>query len=383
MKFFLAFQQSENVYPIPAYSFWQHYIKNGITEAGHEWTECPGADWALGLVSQPRKAHANWKQETWEKTVAWLKKNPADIFLSYLYPAQVDGLAIAEIQKTGIRCVNFFCDNVREFTAAPPEFTVFDLNWVPEYKAANWYKTAGFSFINLPMPVWVEPAHRVIKEEANGQVTFIGSKDIQRKILFENLMSQHPDINLAVYGSGWRNLKAQKGINVQPAYTLYNKIQFNLDFLKREGFAASVRKLKQRNIDQDVSSTLSSHLHGELPFEEFKKLTAESMVTLGVNRYPSFRYPLLQPDAYSRLRDIEAPMLGACYLTEYIAGIEDLYDIGNDIAVYRNAEELAVRIKELQADRNMRKKLKINGQKRALNENSIPTSLQKIIQVVR
>lgn len=383
MKFFLAFQQSENVYPIPAYSFWQHYIKNGITEAGHEWAECPGADWALGLVAQPRSAHANWKQETWEKTVAWLKKNPANIFLSYLYPAQVDGPAIAEIQKMGIRCVNFFCDNVREFTAAPPEFKVFDLNWVPEYKAANWYKVAGFSFVNLPMPVWVEPAHRVLKEETNGQVTFIGSKDIQRKILFENLMSHHPDINLAVYGSGWRHVKAQKNINVQPAYTLHNKIQFNLDFLKREGFAASIRKIKQRNIDQDVSSTLSAHLNGELPFEEFKTLTAESMITLGVNRYPSFRYPLLQPDAYSRLRDIEAPMLGACYLTEYTAGIEQLYDIGNDIAVYRNAGDLADRIKELQADRNMRKKLKINGQKRALNENSIPTSLQKIIQVVR
>jgi hypothetical protein len=383
LKFFLAFQQSENVYPIPAYSFWQHYIKNGITEAGHEWTECPGADWALGLVSQPRNAQANWKQETWKKTVAWLKKNPADIFLSYLYPAQVDGPAIAEIQKMGIRCVNFFCDNVREFTAAPPEFKVFDLNWVPEYKAANWYKAAGFSFINLPMPIWVEPALRVIKEEANGQVTFIGSKDIQRKILFENLMSHHPDINLAVYGSGWQNLKAHKSTHIPPAYTLYNKIQFNLDFLKRQGVAAYIRKIKQRNIDQDISSTLSAHLNGELPFDEFKKLTAESMITLGVNRYPSFRYPLLQPDAYSRLRDIEAPMLGACYLTEYTAGIEDLYDIGNDIAVYRNTDDLAVKIQELQADRNMRKKLKINGQKRALSENSIPTSLQKIIQVVR
>ncbi|MDB5132572.1 MAG: hypothetical protein JWR02_2321 [Mucilaginibacter sp.] len=382
MKFFLAFQQSEKAYPIPAYSFWQHYIKNGITEAGYEWSECPDADWALGLAPQNKNAHAKWKQDTWEKTVAWLKNNPADIFLSYLYPSQVDEPAIREIQKTGIPCVNFFCDNVREYTCAPPEFKIFDLNWVPEYKAAKWYKTAGYSFINLPMPVWVEPASRVIKEETNNQVTFIGSNDIQRKLLFESLMENDPDIKLVIYGSGWNDTNAPKDTNTLAGYTFYKKIIFNLDFVRRQGSAAFLRKLKQRHISQSGNNILSPNINGPVSFGKYNRLTAESMITLGVNRYPSFRYPLLQPGSYSRLRDIEAPMLGACYLTEYTEGIDELYDIDNDIAVYRNAEELATKIKELKGDQNRRRKLKVNGQKQALNENSIPNSLRKIIRIL-
>jgi hypothetical protein len=380
LKIFLAFQQSENVYPIPAYNFWEHYIKNGITEAGHEWTECPGADWAFGLVPQSKNAHAKWKRDTWKKTVAWLKKNPADIILSYLYPAQVDEPAIREIQKMGIPCVNFFCDNVREFTKAPSEFKVFNLNWVPEYKAAKWYQTAGYPFIHLPMPVWVEPGLRIIREETNDQVTFIGSKDIQRELLFERLLEDNPDIKLAIYGNGWKAIDTRKNEGDSADYTLYKKMIFNLGFVRQQGFAAFLRKLQQRNINPDGNNLLGSHVNNTVSSDAYNRLTAESMITIGVNRYPSFRYPLLQPGNYSRLRDIEAPMMGACYLTEYTEGIEQLYDIGSDIAVYRNADELTIKIKELQADINMRKKLKINGQKRALNENSIPNSLKKIVQ---
>jgi len=380
LKIFLAFLQSEHQHPIPAYSFWQHYIKNGIVEAGYEWTECPDADWALGLVPQSKNDYLNWKQNVWEKTVSWLKKNPADAFLSYLYPEQVSASAIKEIQKLGTPCINFFCDNVREFKKAPAEFEVFNLNWVPEHKAAKWYKASGYAYVNLPMPMWVEPQYRVFKQETNDQVTFIGSKDIQRKLLFENLVRINPDVKLAIYGNGWKEGSAPEIDLVLPGYTFNKKILFNLNFISSQGLPAFLRKIKQRNIDQGNSDMLDSKVNGLLPFDVYNKLTAESMITLGVNRYPSFRYPLLKPGSYSRLRDIEAPMLGACYLTEYTEGMEELYDIGKDIAVYKDDDELAVKIKELEASSNVRKQLKINGQKRALNENSIPSSLNKIMQ---
>ena len=380
MKIFLSFLQSSNTYPIPAYSFWEYYIKSGIIEAGYEWVECPGVDWALGLVPQNKPEHLKWKQDTWEKTVAWLKKNPVDIFLSYLYPAQVDETAIREIQKLGIPCVNFFCDNVREFRKAPVVYSVFDLNWVPEHKAVEWYVNAGYAYINLPMPMWVKPQYRVLKQEKNNQATFIGSKDIQRTLLFESLVEHNPSLNLAIYGNGWKPDETPQNNPVFPDYTYDKKIIFNINFIKEQGFTAFLRKLKYRNFNPEVSSKLASKVNNPLSFNDYNTLTAESMITLGVNRYPSFRYPLIQPDSYSRLRDIEAPMLGACYLTEYTEGIESLYDIENDIAVYRNADELAIKIKDIGADLNRRKKLKINGQQRALNENSIPNSLSKIIQ---
>ncbi|MFI5140146.1 MAG: glycosyltransferase [Sphingobacteriales bacterium] len=380
MKIFLSFLQSGHKYPIPAYDFWEHYIKNGINEAGYEWTECPGADWALGLVPQSQNDLLKWKQDIWEKTVAWLKKNPVDLFLSYLYPQQIDETAIKVIQGMGIPCVNFFCDNVREFKNIPAEFRAFDLNWVPEYKAVKMYKKAGYAHINLPMPMWVEPKYRVLKEEKHDQITFIGSKDIQRKLLFEKLLELEPGLNLAIYGNAWVAENAPGDQPVMPGYTFSKKILFNLNFISNEGVAAFVRKLKYRNIRQDLSSLLGTKTQSSISFEEYNSLTSESMITLGVNRFPSFRFPLSRPGTYSRLRDIEAPMLGACYLTEWTEGIEELYDIENEIAVYKNAEDLALKIKELQANPHKRKTLKINGRKRALNEHQIGNSLNKILQ---
>src|SRR5436309_785022 len=69
MKVFLAFFQSLHKHPIPAYSFWEYYLKNGIEEAGHTWSEANGVDWAAGLVPQTGAELNEWKKCTWGATV--------------------------------------------------------------------------------------------------------------------------------------------------------------------------------------------------------------------------------------------------------------------------------------------------------------------------
>jgi hypothetical protein len=197
--------------------------------------------------------------------------------------------------------------------------------------------------------------------------------------LFEKVVDKAPDLPLAIYGNGWqKNGNESTQQQTDSNYTLDKKILFNLNFIKEQGVIPYLRKTKYRNIDSELSSALITKTHGSPAFEDYNVLTAESMITLGVSRYPSFRFPLLKPDSYSRLRDIEAPMLGACYLTEWTEGIDELYDIENEIAVYRTVEELIEKAKELQADIGKRKKIKINGQKRALADHTIPQSLNKI-----
>jgi len=377
MKIFLSFLQSQKRHAIPAYGFWEYYIKNGITEAGHEWTECHGIDWALGLVPQSDEELAKWKDITWSKTLAWLKKNPVDMFLSYLYPKQVDISAINEIKKLGIPCINFFCDHVREFRKLPVEFEVFNLNWVPEYKAVDLYIKANYPYINLPMPMWVAPAKRVLIPEINQQLTFIGSKDVQRMLFFEQVVSLAPELPLAIYGSGWTENSATAPEQSIP-YTVADKIKFNTNFIRNEGLPAFSRKIKQRNQSINMSDALAAKTDRLLGDDEYNSLSAASMVTIGVNRYPSFRFPLDKPDTYSRLRDIEAPMLGACYLTEWTAGIEQLYDIEKEILTYKDEQSFIEQCHRLSGDAALRKQLKANGQLKALSEHSIPQSIKAI-----
>lgn len=382
MNIFLSFLQSKIKHAIPAYDFWQYYMKNGIEEAGYQWTEHPDIDWARGLVPQTRQELENWKSEVWEKTLNHLKKNRADLFLSYLYPEQIDIAAIRQIQKLGIPCVNFYCDNVRQFRKVPAQFGVFDLNWVPEFKAVEMYKKAGYKLINLPMPMWVAPHLRLGRKEIGQQITFIGSVDIQRTLFFEEVVKQAPDIELRIYGNGW-NDKTKKSPLQAKGTSPGNKIANQFDFIFKQGTIAYMRKFNHRGIHSAISSTLTSKLQGTINFSEYNQLTAESMITVGVNRYPSYHFPLNKPNTYSRLRDIEAPMLGACYLTEYTAGLEELYDLGKEIAVYRNSEDFIEKTNHLTADASLRQKLRTAGQRRSLTEHTIPQTLSKIIDRIK
>lgn len=378
MIIYLSFFQSKVQHPIPAYSFWEFYIKNGIEESGHEWTEGNG-DWAEGLLYSFDKAKLeSWKAETWEDTLRDIKlkhrQKPISFFLSYLYPHQIDEQAIKEIQKMGIPCVNFFCDNVREFTSVPKEYAVFDLNWVPEYKALHMYKRAKYKHIHLPMPMWVAPQFRNVSNVESDVVSFIGSKDIQRLMLFEKVVNL--GVELKIYGAGWENsdIKIESIKNSNTFSTVLNQF----DFIIRFGLEAFFRKLEQRKFNTKLSDSLQRCMNTKPDFDSYIKITKESAITLGVNRYPSFLYPFDKPNTYSRLRDIEAPMLGACYLTEWTEGLGQMYGLGDEIETYKDEYELIEKIKMLKSDAKRRKNMRLNAQKKALEQHSVPNSIQLI-----
>ena len=380
MTIFLSFLQSEKQYAVPAYSFWEYYIKNGITEARHEWVECADADWAQGLVPTNEEKLKAWRDEIWEMTVSSLKKKPVDMFLSYLYPHMIDMDAILEIKKMGIPCVNFFCDHLRDFKKLPIAFSVFDLNWVPEYRALDLYKKAGYPFINLPMPMWVSPELRTIQQEKS-DLTFIGSKDIQRQLLFEKIVALWPEVPLKIYGKTWDEDNSFQPLSAV-TYTLKKKMQNQVDFIFKNGMLSYARKLTHARFLKNMSLSLKSKVKAAPDFAAYNQLIGSSLITLGVNRYPSFDFSLFKPDTYSRLRDIEAPMLGACYLTEWTTGIDELYDIGKEIETYREERELIEKAKELMADKGRRQSLKYHGQQKALAKHSIPASLNAIIKKI-
>ena len=123
LRIFLCCQQSSQRYAVPAYAFWAEYFRGALTEAGHECLEAPDCDWAEGLLPASRESAATWPERTWQRAVDFLRREhartPVDFFLGYLFPSQVPAGAIAEIQALGIPCVNFFCDNVREFRRVP------------------------------------------------------------------------------------------------------------------------------------------------------------------------------------------------------------------------------------------------------------------------
>lgn len=342
-----------------------------------QYLEVPKVDWAEGLIyDEGTDSLKKWRTDIWEKTVKYIKRNlkNIDVFLSYLYPKQIDESAIKVIKELGIPCVNFYCDNVRQFRAVPKQFRGFDLIWVPEVEANAMYQKEHIPFINLPMPMWVEPRLRSgITPSNEPKVSFIGSRDILRAHLLGEAINLGLDISIR--GSGWMGEESQ---TVIPSKSPFKTVINQFTFIHQHGIKGWLLKKSRRNQLSSTFEISPSHIFPQPGFEDYISLTQNSEITIGVNRVPTYKLPNSHPLVYSRLRDIEAPMLGACYVTEYCEGLETLYDLGKDILTYKTAAELVEHCNYLLKDPAKSTELRKNGQHKALTEHAIPASLKKL-----
>ncbi len=379
LRIFLCCQQDLRAHPVPAYRFWAASFRAAFAEAGHACLEAPGCDWAEGLTDLAPESRAAWREGTWQRAVDWIRsehaKWPVDLFLSYLYPAQVQAGGVAGVRALGIPCVNFFCDNVRLFRRAPAEFRGFDLHWVPEAAALDLYRRAGLPFLHAPMPCWVAPQWRTTPPVESLPPTFVGTRDEQRERLFARAFSL--GLRMDLRGLGWSGEEPQWAD--PPPGRGATLLANQWDFAARHGVAALARKVARRFFPPEaIACDFASRAREPCLGDDYWRVLRECSVCVGVNRYPSPRRPIDRPDRYSRLRDIEAPMAGAAYLTELAPGLGELYEIGRDIEVYRDAGELAAMAAALERDEPRRRRLRGLGQRRALGEHGIAQTVSKI-----
>ena len=375
MKILLACQQSAHTYPIPAYGFWRTYFIEGLREAGHEVVEVPEADWARGLLDLPAGELASWREQTWARVLAMARQIPGlDLFLGYLYPQQVEPSAVAELTSLGVPAVNFFCDNVREYRRLPREFAPFTLHWVPEYAALALYAERHWKTVFAPMPCWVPPELRHLPTAEERVVRFIGRGDDLRRALLSGVGSA--GLPLAVYGRGWTTLD----VSPSPlAPTFRQRVDDWANFYRRQGPGRTLRRLVAhgRPAPATAPAACEAWLRPSPQDADYARLLAGAAVALGINRFPDVGRPGTF-DVYSRLRDIEAPMLGACYLTEWAPELPERFELGREIEIYHDSAELIDKARALLANDAHRTALRVAGQRRALAEHTVGHTVSRI-----
>jgi hypothetical protein len=379
MRVLLSCLQSPNNYEISGYHHWRAYFLQGLAEAGHEVVEIPNIDWAAALVCHDTEEIQGWRARTWDAVMRYLAKEhrqkPVDLFLAYLYPFQIEPGVIEEIQRAGVPCVNFFCDNVREFYKFPVAYKPFALHWVPEFEALPMYRAAGVPHLHAPMPCWVPKDCRSVPVAETEPPTFIGSPDILRRDLLGRALRSGGEF--FVRGRGWEisgGDVSESGL----ARSWASVVQNQKALVRDRGMSSLFRKIDNHFRPLTPPPIPQSRIAGALTPGEYVRCTRESTVTIGVNRVPTLKRSIRRPLTYSRLRDIEAPMMGACYLTEWTSGLQCMYDLGNEIETYRTPDELCGMIAELRKDAPRRSAMRLAAQRRALADHSIPRTLELI-----
>lgn len=381
MNILLSCLQSPHDYPISAYRHWEKYFKRGIAEAGHKWVEVSGIDWVAPLVACDRGMLAAWRANTWERILDFIRDSEriggVDLFLSYCYPDMIERGAVQEIRRRGIPCVNFFCDNVREHTAVPEAFGCYDLHWVPEALALPRFRAAGCKALHLPMPCWVPPEQRTASAREDSRAVFVGSPDAMRRELLGEAVSRVPDLFVA--GAGWNDSEGQAdGPSPLAAPGGLRLLTNQAAFVRRHGLAGFARKLARRLAPVRCKAIPPGRLLGKLSGADYAAVSRDSQIVLGVNRVETFTHSWTKPLVYSRLRDIEGPMMGACYLTEWTDDLAAFYQIGEEVEAYRTVEELVAQIARLRTDVAHRQQLRRRGQARALADHSVARSIARL-----
>lgn len=382
LRIFLCCQQSLVRHAVPAYAFWAEYFRGAFMEAGHKCIEAPECDWAAGLLPDAQRP-TDWAERTWNTAVNFIRREharqPIDIFLAYLFPNQVKADAVAEIRALGIPTVNFFCDNVREFRRVPTSFRGFDLHWVPEYKALPLYREANLPFLHAPMACWIDSRWRTPVEQETLPPTFVGTRDTVRERLFAEAINSGLQVDLR--GTGWLQPATASAPVPSRARNPLQLAARQIDFVRQYGLGAWSRKFAPASAHDTGNEFDFTPWTKPAPVgDDYWNTLRNCTVSIGVNRYPSLRHPSNHPDTYSRLRDIEAPMAGACYLTEWTEGLNTLYDLGTEIETYRSPVELAEKTRELSRDQTKRNRLRHAGQRRALAEHTIARTIERIVE---
>ena len=379
MRILLSCLQSLNRHSIPPYRHWRTYFVEGLVEAGHEVIEVANIDWAEALTYPPGRALDCWRTRTWEAVETFVRQEiaqrPIHLFVGYFYPEQVEESAIRELQRIGIPCVNFFCDNVREFVKPPTEYAPFALHWVPEFEALRMYRDARLPFVHAPMPCWISADRRNAACRETEPATFIGSADVLRKDLFSRALEGGADF--VIRGTGWQ-VNADPPSQSKQIRTVTTLINNQIALVKRHGLGSLLTKIESCVYPLQPRSIEESRIGAPLSDTEYFRVTREAMITIGVNRVPSARRSLHRPLVYSRLRDIEAPMLGACYLTEWTEGLEHMYELAKEIETYRTPEELTSKLSELRSDPARRGAMREQARRRALADHTVGRSMERI-----
>ena len=219
-------------------------------------------------------------------------------------------------------------------------------------------------------------ACEVFPQSKSEPPTFIGSADILRRDLFSR--AARAGAKFKVCGLGWAQDCGMKG-NAPSRRRLSHVVANQIVTLRSHGPAALFRKAESwvrpmRPAPLPESSLAAAPAHQD----EYFRVIREATVCLGVNRVPTARHSNHHPLRYSRLRDIEAPMLGACYLTEWTKGLEYLFDAGVEIETYRTADELSAKLGELNTDPERRRSMRGRAQRRALDQHCVGRSIARI-----
>jgi len=302
------------------------------------------------LLRQVRAAHA---------------ARPIDLFFSYFYDACVLPEAIDEIRSLGIVAVNWYCNASYQLHLVREIAPHYDWCLVPEKFRLPDYEALGAH------PIYCQEAanpdiYRPYDVPISYDVSFVGQSYGDRPAYVRFLLDHGVDVH--AFGPGWERLRASAAPPRQ-AHPLRRLGHIARRLSTLDGWRRAFERLTGSAASAPAPVIPDANAGPPLSDEEMILLYSRSKINLGFSTCGE-THRSQERIVQIRLRDFEIPMSGGFYLVEHMDELAEFFEIGKEIACYRDRDDLLDKIRYYLAHDAERDAIRRAGRERCLRDHT-------------
>jgi spore maturation protein CgeB len=291
-----------------------------------------------------------------------------DLFFGYFYSSVVYPETLDLIRQSGVPTVNFSCNNVHQFDLVRDIASHFDLCIVPERAALADFRAAGARPIRIQLAANPR-VYRPQPEPRIYDVTFVGQRYADRADFLTHLHTNGIDVR--AWGAGWAPRKRLDVAHAKAALALVEDER--LDGVRRLAVASARSRVfpstgPPRGTASDTQQPTPFGgprlLQSDLIRRFSQSRLSLGFATAGASHLSEKRLTHL------RLREFEAPMSGALYLTEDQPELHEYFEPGKEVLTYTDKHDLLETTRYYLAHQEQSERIRHAGWRRAVQEHT-------------
>jgi hypothetical protein len=302
---------------------WRRHFYDGLKQAGIEVILPHDIDfsWARPPQTVDPLYTANVRRRVSEALLSQIltaDAGPPQAVLSCCFSHDLELDLVDRIRCAGIPWINFYCDSLYAFDWVRELAARTSLNWFVESAATERYRSLGVPYLCAPYALNPNHLPEAATTTADRTLFFVGTANRLR--IRAAALIRLTGADLEVRGWGWK-----ESLEIGPANLRRPENIF------RRTARTAVRKL--------LKGRVGGHLDYFAMLDELRRST----VVLGLNEGG------LESGArsYLKLRDLEYPGMGCCYLAQHHSELANIYDIDREVITFRSLWEAGRLAKDL------------------------------------
>jgi len=349
-------------FAIPRSAWVDLNLRRSLEDMGHELVRFDFPGWPDDAdPAWQRHGKPSTNQRLLEKFRNAVGQGPVDLFFGYLYSSVVYPETIDVIRQSGVPTVNFSCNNVHQFDLVRDIAPRFDVCVVPERSALADFHAVGARPVRIQLAA--NPRiYRPLPEPRIYDVTFVGQRYADRADFLSYLQGR--GVHVRAWGAGWQPHKRLDVAHAKAALAL-------IEDERLDGVRRLLTKRRSNNGTQPAHSELDTSAFGgpRLLQHELIKMFSQSRLSLGFATAGDSHLADKRL-THLRLREFEAPMSGALYLTEDQPELAEYFEPGTEVLTYTDRADLLDKARYYLAHQEQSERIRHAGLQRARRDHT-------------